>query len=86
MTKDEIGILSLRVIVPLTDWKEPYASAVWMVRILPRRGNGLDKPSAADAFQVRSISTQRFMQKIGVLEVETLKKIILGLQVVVGGV
>ena len=67
---DEIGILPLRVIVPLTDWKEHYASAPWMVRVTPSQENGLDKPSAADAFQVRSISTQRFIQKIGVLEAE----------------
>lgn len=83
---DEIGILPLRVIVPLTDWKEHYVKASWMVRVLPSRGNGLDKPSAVDAFQVRSVSTQRFIQKIGVLEAETLEKIILGLQIVVGGV
>ncbi len=82
---DEIGILPLRVIVPLTDWKEHYARAPWLVRVSPSRGNGLEKPSAADAFQVRSISTQRFVQKIGVLEAETLEKVVQGVQVVVGG-
>lgn len=81
---DEIGILPLRVIVPLTDWKEHYARAPWLVRVSPSRVNGLEKPSAADAFQVRSISTQRFVQKIGVLEAETLGKIIQGIQVVIG--
>jgi mRNA interferase MazF len=82
---DEIGILPLRVIVPLTDWKEHYARAPWMVRVTPSQENRLDKPSAADAFQVRSISTQRFIQKIGVLEAKTLEEVILGIQVVFGG-
>jgi mRNA interferase MazF len=26
---DELGILPLRVIVPLTDWKEHFTKAVW---------------------------------------------------------
>lgn len=83
---DEIGILSLRIIVSLIVQREHYARAPWMVRVSPNRGNGLFKPSAADAFQVRSISKQKFIQKIGVLEAETLGKIIQGIQVVVGGV
>ena len=31
---DEIGILPLRVIVPITDWKDQYSQAAWMVPIL----------------------------------------------------
>lgn len=30
---DELGLLPLRVIVPLTDWKERYSVANWMVKI-----------------------------------------------------
>src|SRR5262245_8490079 len=54
-----VGILPLRVIVPLTDWKERYTVAPWMVRIAPDRRNGLVKLSAADTFQVRSITQER---------------------------
>jgi mRNA interferase MazF len=57
---DAIGVLPLRVIVPLTAWQERYAEryavAPWMVRLDPDPDNGLDKPSAADALQVRSVS------------------------------
>lgn len=62
---DAIGILPLKVIVPLTDWKDRYSEAAWMVRIDPTDDNGLTKPSAADAFQVRSVSEQRFVRRLG---------------------
>jgi mRNA interferase MazF len=44
---DAVGILPLKVIVPITDWKDRYAVAPWMVRLDPDRNNGLTKPSAA---------------------------------------
>lgn len=79
---DKIGKLPLRVIVPLTDWKERYAAAEWLVKIEPDNINNLDKVSAADAFQVRSISIQRFANKCGKLPNETMLEIEKALAVV----
>ena len=62
---DAIGILPLKVIVPITAWKDRYRGALWMVRIEPDRENKLSKISAIDTFQIRSISTKRFLRKIG---------------------
>ena len=67
LNSDAIGILPLRISVPLTDWKDRYQLAAWMVRIAPDGVNKLSKLSAADAFQIRSVSTARFVRKIGVL-------------------
>lgn len=67
ISSDLVGILPLKVIVPFTEWKERYAQASWMVRIDPDEQNGLSKPSAADALQIRSVSQQRLVQKLGVL-------------------
>lgn len=64
---DGVGVLPLRVIVPLTDWKDRYRVAVWMVRIEPTRENGVSKVSAADAFQVRSVAQERFVRQLGKL-------------------
>lgn len=69
---DAIGILPLKVIVPITDWKDRYAIAPWMVRLDPDAENHLDKTSAADAFQVRSVSQQRFIRRLGRLSDKTL--------------
>ncbi len=62
---DQLGILPLKVIVPLTAWQDRYAVAPWFVRLEPNAENGLEKPSAADAFQVRSVSQQRFVRRLG---------------------
>lgn len=75
ISADGLGKLPLRVIIPITDWKDHYEVADWMVKILPNSGNGLSKSSSADCFQVRSVSTQRLMKKLGVIEPPTLEKI-----------
>ncbi len=62
---DEIGVLPLKVIVPITDWKDRYEKVVWMTKIEPTRENGLFKTSSADAFQVRSVSQERFIERLG---------------------
>jgi len=67
VSEDAIGILPLKVIVPITEWKDRYAVAPWMVRLEPDTENGLDKPSAADAFQVRSVAQERFSRCLGKL-------------------
>ena len=79
---DAIGILPLKVIVPITDWKEHYSIAPWMVRIEPNSTNGLHKLSAADAFQVRSVSQERFVRKLGSLPLQTMDAIGTSLAVV----
>ncbi len=62
---DELGILPLRVIVPLTDWKEHFTKAVWQVKIETDNLNNLTKTSSADCFQVRSVAKERFVRKLG---------------------
>lgn len=65
ISSDLVGILPLKVVIPLTDWKDRYATAPWMVRIDPDEQNGLSKPSAADALQIRSVSEKRLVKKLG---------------------
>ncbi len=50
---DRLGRLPLKVVIPITEWKDRYAIAPWMVRIDPSDKNGLNKPSSADCFQIR---------------------------------
>lgn len=60
-----LGKLPLKIVVPITDWKDRYEIAPWMVKIEPNEMNGLSKNSSADCFQVRSISKERFVKYIG---------------------
>ena len=67
ISSDLVGILPLKIIVPFTDWKDRYDAAAWMVRIDPEHINGLSKSSASDALQVRSVSQQRLIKRLGAL-------------------
>ena len=62
---DLLGKLPLKVVVPITDWKNRFGLAPWMVKIQATKENGLVKDSAADCFQIRSISEKRFVSQIG---------------------
>jgi mRNA interferase MazF len=68
ISRDDVGILPLRVLVPLTGWQAHFTGTPWMVRVEPSPDNGLSKTSAADVFQVRSASTLRFVSLLGRLE------------------
>jgi mRNA interferase MazF len=72
---DAVGKLPLRVIVPITDWKDRYAIAPWMVKLEPDTENGLSKVSAADSFQIRSVSQERFIEQIGQLSESSMNKV-----------
>ncbi|MGB3757524.1 MAG: type II toxin-antitoxin system PemK/MazF family toxin [Rivularia sp. (in: cyanobacteria)] len=62
-----IGILPLKVIVPITDWKERFAIRPWMVKVEPTSENSLVKVSAVDTFQIRSVSETRLIKQLGKL-------------------
>lgn len=62
---NSLGKLPLKIIVPVTEWKEKYEIAQWMIKIEPDKENNLAKTSAADCFQVRSVSQERFVKQIG---------------------
>ena len=80
---DAVGILPLRVIVPITEWKDKFYGAVWMVKIEPESDNNLKKPSAIDCFQIRSVSTKRLLKKVGTVSTHTLNEIKIAVKAVI---
>ena len=74
-----LGKLPLKIIVPITDWKDKYEIAPWMIKIEPDSENGLSKVSAADSFQVRSVSQDRFVKHIGTVPETIMEEIRIGL-------
>jgi mRNA interferase MazF len=67
---DSLGKLPLKIIAPITDWKDHYSNYPWMVKITPTKQNCLVKTSAIDCFQIRSVSVERFIDLIGSVESE----------------
>jgi mRNA interferase MazF len=72
VNSDVIGILKLRTVVPITRWQDKFEQVMWMTKIEANGKNGLIKSSTADAFQVRSLSINRFSKRVGVIENELL--------------
>ncbi len=81
---DAVGILPLRVVVPITEWKERYAAAPWLVHLEPDERNNLSKSSAADGVQLRSVSTDRFVQRVGAISDQQMERIEQALKLVLG--
>ncbi len=79
VNNDALGKLPLKIIVPVTDWKDRYDIAPWMVKITADAKNGLDKESAADCFQVRSLSKERFVKHLGYVSNQIMDEVRLGL-------
>ncbi|MDR7132362.1 mRNA interferase MazF [Algoriphagus sp. 4150] len=74
---DSMGVLQLKVVVPITD--AGRAVKDWHVILYPNSGNGLTKESAADCFQVKSISKERFVKRLGILSEAELNQVKLAL-------
>ncbi len=82
VSDDEVGILRLKVIVPITAWNDLFFPLDWMVLLEPSGENGLAKVSAAEAFQVRSVSQQRFVRQLGTLSETIMEEIAEALTIV----
>ena len=75
MDVKDAGRMRLHIVVPITGWQTVFGRYFWIVNIQPDVNNGLRKESAADAFQIKSVSTRRFQQKTGLVTAEQLAQI-----------
>jgi mRNA interferase MazF len=83
VSSDLIGKLPLKLVVPITDWKDYFAVNLWHVSIEPTDINGLSKKSAADVLQLRSVDERRFVRKLGILSAVDLQEIVIAIAAVV---
>ncbi len=75
LSRDAVGRLPLKLVAPLTEWKGDFQNSFWLVRVDPDDANGLSKPSATDALQLRCVDTRRFVEKLGELSVPVMDDI-----------
>jgi mRNA interferase MazF len=69
--------LRLAIVVPVTTWSPYWDKNPFFISLEPDSNNGLRKKSAVDCFQVRAISHNRFVEKIGNIsndEIDLIKK------------
>jgi mRNA interferase MazF len=75
ISSDAVGKLPIKLIVPITDWKDYFAGNLWHVRIDPDVKNGLLKQSAADALQIRAVDHRRLVKKLGRLSAQEVEDV-----------
>ena len=81
---DTVGILPLKIIAPITDYKDKFKDVPWMVTLTPGNENGLDKKSVVDLFQVRSVAEERLVERVGIIGADQLLSVKAALKVVFG--
>jgi mRNA interferase MazF len=81
ISTNDVDTISLRIVIPITSWQEKFAHRIFMVKIRPTSDNGLSQESAGNVLQVRSLSNQRFIRRLGFLEAELLKELVAGLAI-----
>ena len=75
ISSDAVGKLPIKLIAPLTSWKEKFSRHIWIVKIAASSTNGLSNDSGVDALQLRGVDTQRFVEKLGNISAGELEEI-----------
>lgn len=79
ISSDLLLSIPMRIIIPVTSWQEKFESRPFMVKISTTPENKLTTDSAGNVLQVRSISTERFVNIIGKISEDILKELLAGL-------
>ena len=83
ISSDAVSVLPIRLVAPLTEWKEYLAQNIWHVKVVPDSANGLTKTSAVDTLQLRGVDTQRFVEKIGAVSPQIMRSIVTAIAAVI---
>jgi mRNA interferase MazF len=84
MTAMGAGRMKLHIVVPITTWQPSFARYFWMIRLTPTPTNSLRNESAADTFQVKSLSVNRFQNRIGVVHTDEIDEIAAAIALCIG--
>ena len=83
VNSDEIGVLPIRLVAPITEWKDAFEGNIWHVKLEPDFANGLAKPSAVDTLQLRGIDMVRFVRKVGEVPLSIMNLIVMAIAAVI---
>ena len=83
ISSNNIGILPIKLVAPITDWKDWYAGNLWHIKLTPNSDNGLSKDSSVDSLQLRGVDLQRFIRQLGSLSAEEMNSITIAIVTVI---
>lgn len=72
---DYLASCHMRFVMPLTTWQDKFADLPWIKQINPNKLNGLKNISGINVQQARYISTQRFVNQVGTIDIDSLNDI-----------
>ena len=75
LSADPIGSIGLRIVVPLTGYKVKHDKYPWCIPSTKNPRNGLSKDSTADAYQVKCVSVERCIHRMGAVSADTTQQI-----------
>jgi mRNA interferase MazF len=75
ITPGDAKNLKLAIVVPITEWKIQWKTHPFFVTLAPTPENGIKKKSSIDCYQIRTISYNRFMKKVGEISTQQLYSI-----------
>lgn len=74
ISRDDVGTLPLRIVVPITSWQQRFIIVPWMLELKATPDNGLKNRSVADCFQTRCFAIERFISRWGELDVAAVEE------------
>jgi mRNA interferase MazF len=83
VSSDAVGALPIKLVAPLTEWKNYFVRNIWHVKVVPDDRNALTKTSAVDTLQLRGVDTQRFVRRLGSVSSEVMRAITAAIAAVV---
>jgi mRNA interferase MazF len=83
VSSDDIGKLLVKLIAPITDWKDRFNYNLWHIQLEPNNENGLRKPSAIDTLQLRGVDIQRCIRRLGNVSESTMREITIAVAAVI---
>ncbi|WP_310487138.1 type II toxin-antitoxin system PemK/MazF family toxin [Chamaesiphon sp. VAR_69_metabat_338] len=81
VSSDLFDRIALKIAIPITSWQSKFSDRPFMVRIDANIDNGLDVDSAGNILQIRSLSTERFVKRLGQVSPEILEELLTGLTI-----
>ncbi|WP_309736819.1 type II toxin-antitoxin system PemK/MazF family toxin [Chamaesiphon sp. OTE_75_metabat_556] len=79
ISSDLFDRIALKIAIPITSWQSKFVDRPFMVRIDANEDNGLEFDSAGNILQIRSLSTDRFVKRLGQISPEILEELLSGL-------
>jgi mRNA interferase MazF len=85
VSSSRLSRLRLRVVIPITGWQPRSDQIPWHYLLKANKMTRLDKDSAADALQIKSVSLDRFDRRLGQVSADDLEELASAVQFLLEG-